>query len=111
LLRPLSYTDNITDSWSKTEIARMTDDAFGAIDDFAFTQLSKLPGPSPTPEQCAKAVWLAQRCEEGRCCEAAWNSSVHNFVLDLAIHHAEFREKVYFLNWFVRFISGCRTYH
>ena len=85
----------------KTEIEKLADDTFGAIDDFAYIKLTKLPGPLPTPEQCAKAVWLAQRCEEGRYCEAAWNSSVHNFVLDLALHHDKFKEKLYFLNWFV----------
>lgn len=89
----------------------MTGNGFGAIDDFAFTQSSTLPGPSPTPEQCAKAVWLARRCEEGRYSEAAWNSSAHNFVFDLAMHHAEFLEKVYFLNWCERFKFGCRAYH
>ena len=79
----------------------MTDDAFESIDDLAFTQPEKLPGPSPTPSQCSKLVWLAQRCEEGKCCEAQWNSSVHDNVLDLAIHHDGIRGKVYFLNWFV----------
>ena len=91
----------ITDFWSKAEVVNLTDAAYGAIDDFTFTQSGKLPGPSPTPQQCTKAMWLAKRCEERRCCEAAWNSSVHNYVLDLAIHHDEFLNKVYFLNCFV----------
>lgn len=89
----------IVDSSSKAGIANLKGAAFGTIKRFSFAHPSELPGPSPTPEQCAKAVWLARRCEEGRCCEAAWNSSVHNYVLDLAIHHDEFLDKVYFLNW------------
>lgn len=84
----------------QAEIENETHNAFGEIDDLAFIQPKNLPGPSPTPSQCAKVVWLAQRCEVRRCFEAQWNSSVHNYVLDLAIHNAGFREKVYFLNWF-----------
>lgn len=105
----VSYIHSITDSWGKTEIAKIADNAFGEIDNLAFTHSSKLPGPSPTPQQCAKAVRRAWQCEKNKCCEAAWNSGVHDFVLDLAIDNNEFRDKVGFVNWYVRVVSGCRT--
>ncbi|KAF2835302.1 hypothetical protein M501DRAFT_1044332 [Patellaria atrata CBS 101060] len=89
----------------RNAIEGLADETFGAIDDFAYTKPIKLPGPSPAPEQCAKAVLLAQRCEEGGHCEAAWNSSVHNFILDLALHHNVFKEKLYFLNCTSTWIS------
>lgn len=89
----------------------MTDKAFRRINDLAFTQLGKLPGPSPSPEQCAKAVRRAKRCEDRKSSEPSWNCMVHAFVLDLAIDHAEFRDKVFFENWFVRFILDCYTYN
>ncbi|KAF2416326.1 hypothetical protein EJ08DRAFT_703686 [Tothia fuscella] len=75
------------------------DDIFdGGNDEYSFTQPNKLPGPSPTPQQCAKIVRLARRCEEHRACEAAWNSSVHNLILDTALDYHAFINAVYFVN-------------
>ncbi|KAF2455777.1 hypothetical protein BDY21DRAFT_372923 [Lineolata rhizophorae] len=82
------------------EIASIKTGALGAINayDFVYADPDDLPGPSPTPQQCAKAVWLAGRCEEMGCSEAAWNSSVHNYVLDLALYTKPFMDRVYFFN-------------
>ena len=44
----------------KAEIEKLADNTFAAIDEFVYTKPTKLPGTSPTPEQCAKAVWLAR---------------------------------------------------
>ena len=82
----------------KAEIEKPADNTFASIDEFAYTKPTKLPSASPTLEQCAKTVWLARRSEEERHRGAAWKRSVHNIVLDLALHHDIFKEKVYFLN-------------
>lgn len=89
--------------WFKDEIAAITTSAFEAINDydFVYTDQHDLPGPSPTPQQCAKAVWLAARCETMGCGEAAWNSSVHNYILDIALYTTPFIDQVYFINWYV----------
>ncbi|KAF2807524.1 uncharacterized protein BDZ99DRAFT_573325 [Mytilinidion resinicola] len=82
------------------EIAGIKTGALGAINayDFVYADPDDLPGPSPTPQQCAKAVWLAARCERKGCSEAAWNSSVHNYILDLALYTKPFIDRVYFVN-------------
>ncbi|KAF2813831.1 uncharacterized protein BDZ99DRAFT_459582 [Mytilinidion resinicola] len=84
----------------ENEIAGIKTGALGAINayDFVYADLDDLPGPSPTPRQCAKAVWLAARCETKGCSEAAWNSSVHNYILDLALYTKPFMDQVYFVN-------------
>ena len=89
--------------WPKNEITGIKTGAFEAINDydFVYTNPDDLPGPSPTPQQCAKAVWLAARCETMGCSEAAWNSSVHNYILDIALYTMPFVDRVYFVNWYV----------
>jgi hypothetical protein len=82
---------------------------FNAIYDYSFTGSKQLPGPSPSPQQCKKAVRRACLCQLDDQSEPAWNSSVHDFILDLAIDNDEFSQKLYFLNWYVRFIFPVAT--
>jgi hypothetical protein len=98
--------------WPKDEISAITASAFEAINeyDFVYTNPDDLPGPSPTPQQCAKAMWLAARCETMGCSEAAWNSSVHNYILDIALYTTPFIDRVYFINWYVLW-SFWKIYH
>lgn len=68
--------------------------------DHVYTKAELLPGPSPTPRQCEKAVKSAARCETLGCSEAAWNSGVHHYLLDLALDTEAFTDRVDFINWY-----------
>jgi hypothetical protein len=90
--------------------AAWPDNIFDTKSDYNFADPTLLPGPSPTPQLCAKLVRLARRCEENRACEAAWNSSVHNLILDTALDNDAFVDSIYFVNWLV-LPPHLRAYH
>jgi ribosomal protein S10 len=56
---------------------------------------------TPSPEAVARIIRLATEANDDGFAEPHWDCRVHTRVLEMALEHDTFMDRVDFLNWYV----------